>query len=83
MPTRASYYRDGPVECEDVIAHVTQGVEGERAFCLGNVVKYVYRAGRKSGDPVEDLDKARDYAHRLVYGRWFDEQVHDDVAMAD
>ncbi len=31
-------------------------------FCLGNVVKYISRAGRKNGvDPVEDLKKARWY----------------------
>ncbi|MBC7906906.1 MAG: DUF3310 domain-containing protein [Rhodospirillaceae bacterium] len=29
-------------------------------FCLGNVVKYVARAGRK-GDALEDLRKAREY----------------------
>lgn len=31
-------------------------------FSLGNAVKYISRAGRKSGvDPVEDLKKARWY----------------------
>lgn len=28
-------------------------------FCLGNVVKYVCRAGRKHADLVQDLKKAR------------------------
>lgn len=29
-------------------------------FCLGNVVKYIARAGRK-GDTLEDLKKAKQY----------------------
>lgn len=34
-------------------------------FCLGNVVKYVARAGRKdSGTRIEDLHKARWYLNR-------------------
>lgn len=38
-------------------------------FDLGNVVKYVSRAGRK-GDAVEDLEKARQYLdHALEYLR--------------
>jgi hypothetical protein len=30
------------------------------SFCLGNVMKYIWRAGQK-GDAVEDLKKARQY----------------------
>lgn len=33
-------------------------------FNLGNVVKYVARAGRKTDDPVEDLRKAQWYLYR-------------------
>lgn len=35
-------------------------------FNLGNVVKYVARAGRKSPDPMEDLYKARYYLNREI-----------------
>ncbi|WP_433332572.1 DUF3310 domain-containing protein [Spirillospora sp. CA-294931] len=35
-------------------------------FCLGNAVKYIWRAGLKSGDPVEDLRKAVFYITREV-----------------
>jgi hypothetical protein len=35
-------------------------------FCLGNVVKYVARAGRKSPNPLEDLMKARYYLNREI-----------------
>lgn len=31
------------------------------SFGLGNVVKYISRAGRKTDDPIPDLEKARVY----------------------
>ena len=57
-------------------AHYTQGKKIEPIeviedwdlnFCLGNVVKYISRAGRK--DPskeIEDLEKARFYLDRHI-----------------
>jgi hypothetical protein len=36
------------------------------SFNLGNVVKYVARAGRKTDDPLEDLSKARFYLEREI-----------------
>lgn len=36
------------------------------SFNLGNVVKYVARAGRKTSDPTEDLLKARFYLSREI-----------------
>jgi hypothetical protein len=44
------------VECIQITEHMN--------FCLGNAVKYIWRAGLKSGDPVEDLKKARWYIER-------------------
>lgn len=39
-------------------------------FCEGNVIKYLARAGRKTGAPgQEDLNKAHWYMRRLAYGR--------------
>tara|TARA_R100000152_G_C6724049_1_gene149579 strand:- start:299 stop:628 length:330 start_codon:yes stop_codon:yes gene_type:complete len=35
-------------------------------FSAGNVVKYLYRAGRKSSNPMEDLQKAQWYLNRLI-----------------
>jgi hypothetical protein len=35
-------------------------------YRLGNVVKYVVRAGKKHTDPVEDLKKARFYLDREI-----------------
>ncbi len=35
-------------------------------FCLGNTVKYIARAGKKSVDHLEDLRKARWYLDREI-----------------
>lgn len=36
------------------------------SFNLGNIVKYVARAGRKTSDPLEDLLKAQFYLNREI-----------------
>lgn len=38
----------------------------ELGFCLGNTVKYISRAGKKTTDAVEDLKKARWYLDREI-----------------
>jgi hypothetical protein len=38
-------------------------------YRLGNVVKYVSRAGKKSSDPVQDLEKAAWYLQREIAAR--------------
>ena len=35
-------------------------------FCLGNVVKYLSRAGKKSDKKLEDLEKAQWYLNREI-----------------
>jgi len=35
-------------------------------FCLGNVIKYVARAGKKTSNPIEDLEKAKWYLERHI-----------------
>ena len=49
------YYNRGSIEVWDFIRD--QGLN----YHLGNVVKYVCRAGHKSDNPVEDLAKAIHY----------------------
>lgn len=53
------HYRAHPsgVECIDIVEHMN--------FCLGNVVKYVWRADLK-GAQMEDLKKARFYLNREI-----------------
>lgn len=73
------YYKcDDDLEVIDVISRVVDGLEGEKAFCLGNVIKYVMRAGRKTSDPDEDLRKANDYAYRLVKGVFKNQLMDED-----
>jgi hypothetical protein len=46
------------IECIEVTEHMT--------FCLGNAVKYIWRAGLKSPDAIEDLKKAAWYIEREI-----------------
>lgn len=48
------------VECIQIAEHMN--------FCLGNVIKYVWRAGQK-GDALEDLRKAAFYLDREIKRR--------------
>lgn len=50
------YCQEGKRECIDVIRELL-GDEGCYNFCMGNMLKYTYRAGHK-WDSVEDLKKA-------------------------
>lgn len=52
-----AYYggADNPYESIKVIRAWSLG------FCLGNTVKYISRAGKKTPDVLEDLKKARWY----------------------
>lgn len=54
-----AHYTDGGVETIDFIEAKGLG------YHLGNVVKYVSRAGKK-GDPVQDLRKAHWYLERAI-----------------
>lgn len=49
------HYTKLPVECIDVTEHFN--------FCLGNAIKYIWRADHK-GNPVQDLEKAIWYLRR-------------------
>jgi len=53
------HYRTHPsgVECIEITEHMN--------FCLGNAVKYIWRAGLKK-DAVEDLNKAVWYINREI-----------------
>jgi hypothetical protein len=57
--TSPAHYKHLGVECIQMTEHMS--------FCLGNVVKYVYRCNLKGG--VEDLKKARWYLDREIARR--------------
>jgi hypothetical protein len=55
--TNPDHYKRYPVECIQLTEHMN--------FCLGNAVKYIYRAGEKD-DIVQDLRKAIWYINREI-----------------
>ena len=63
------HYNSHPsgVECIEITEHMT--------FCLGNAVKYIWRASLK-GKEVEDLRKARWYIDREI-SRILNEKNHE------
>lgn len=58
-PINPSHYQDHPsgVECIQITEHMN--------FCLGNAIKYIWRAGLKN-NAIEDLKKARWYLDREI-----------------
>lgn len=54
------HYTDHPsgIECIQITEHM--------GFCLGNAIKYIWRAGEKHESPIEDLKKARWYIDREI-----------------
>ena len=58
-----SYYKRGGIEAIDAIEAWGLG------FNLGNVVKYIARAGRKTKDGLRDLKKAEWYLDREIKRR--------------
>ena len=63
------WYTSGAVETIAKIEAVIDGLPAREAFLLGQVIRYVDRAGEKD-DPAIDLGKANNYAHRLITGDW-------------
>ena len=59
----------GDVEPIDIIERVIEGLPPDKAYSLGQVLRYCLRAGKKDDVDVE-LGKANNYAHRLVFGHW-------------
>lgn len=64
-----AHYTSGPVETICKIEEVVHGLPPYEAYLLANVIKYCDRCGLK-GDADADLQKANNYAYRLVHGRW-------------
>lgn len=55
-PAHYTGHKSG-IECIQVTEHMN--------FCVGNAIKYLWRAGQK-GDYVQDLEKARWYIDREI-----------------
>lgn len=53
QPTHYTSHPSG-IECITITQH--------HNFCIGNAIKYLWRAGLKEGNPsIQDLEKARKY----------------------
>jgi len=57
-----AHYTQGGIECIEAIK-AALGSEGFRAYCRGNVLKYLWRTEFKNG--AQDLQKAKWYLDRL------------------
>lgn len=77
MVYRPSHYCSHGMETRDKIDIVIDGLPASQAADLFNVLKYFDRAGLKD-DIKQDLDKANNYAHRLVYGHWRNSESKKD-----
>lgn len=58
------HYNQGKVECIDAIENATINLVGLEAFCVGNIIKYLWRWKHKGG--VKDLQKALWYLDYLI-----------------
>ncbi len=56
-PAHYTYHPSG-IECIQVTEYFN--------FCLGNAIKYLWRAGLKSDNAIEDLRKAEWYIQREI-----------------
>lgn len=78
---KPKHYADGDIEVIDFIDD--RGlIDG---FCKGNAIKYIARAGRKSGGEEEDLRKALWYlAYRICRlrgdSRWIARLKNEEIA---
>ena len=62
MVNSPPHYTDGGIETIDFI-RAKLGPDGFKAYCVGNAMKYISRAGKK-GSAKEDLSKAVWYLRR-------------------
>lgn len=57
---KSNYYCANGIEAQDVIEAF------ELNFARGSALKYLLRAGRKTGNEIRDLEKARAYIDREI-----------------
>lgn len=68
-----SHYTDGGIETIEKIRAVVRNMTPFDAYCVGNVIKYIDRAGKKENESAEeDLAKAANYLHMAIYRTWLD-----------
>lgn len=61
------HYFHGEIECIDAVEACVDGLNGSIAFCIGNVIKYLWRLDRKAGEsPLDNAKKAKWYLERVI-----------------
>lgn len=65
MVNHPQHYKTGKIECIDCISAVVNMYDGEQAYDVGQVIKYLYRAPTKQNF-MQDLRKAQWYLNRLI-----------------
>lgn len=70
------YASHGGLETIEKIEAIIDGLPARKAAMLANIIKYSDRAGLKNS-AEEDLAKANNYAHRMVFGHWRGESDKD------
>ena len=83
----SDHYDSMKIETIDVIQQVMEQ-EGEmppfQRHCISHAIRYVMRAGTKSGEPwKKDIEKARNYLHKALTGRWFDTTLSNPFELAE
>ena len=62
-----SHYKLEGLNCETIdVVKARLGKDGFKAFCIGNVLKYVLRAEKKNG--LEDYKKSKQYLEWIIEG---------------
>lgn len=62
-----NHYKLEGLNCETIdVVKARLGKDGFKAFCVGNVLKYVLRAEKKNG--LEDYKKSRQYLDWIIEG---------------
>lgn len=63
MVNHPEHYTKNGLEAIDIIDAMDMSYD----FCIGNVIKYIYRAGKKDKEKeIEDLNKAKWYLDRAI-----------------
>lgn len=72
-----THYKRGKFETIDVILDITQHLDGDEGYLVGNIIKYLSRYDAKNGQ--EDVEKARWYARKL--SQLLKEKEEDDIEL--
>lgn len=74
--TTPDYYAIGDFEASDVIM-MLDSLDGYETWAIGDALAYLIRAGRKTPDPTEDLQKARNSILKALNYRRVRMMPHD------